>query len=69
VQHEVTQADINEAQTTYEDINIDVIADTYDKVDAAVALLEPLLTSVMFLSPSFYLQISTNKLKRSLFSN
>ncbi|XP_078150951.1 RNA-binding KH domain-containing protein isoform X2 [Carex rostrata] len=42
---EITQEDIQEAPTTYEDIYIDVSADTYDKVDAAVALLETLLTS------------------------
>jgi splicing factor 1 len=57
VQREITQADINEAQTSYEDIFIDVIADTYDKVDAAVVLLEPLLTSVlqlMLLSPFLF---------------
>ncbi|KAJ4785212.1 Branchpoint-bridging protein [Rhynchospora pubera] len=43
--HEITQTDINEAQTTYEDIYINVSAETYDKVDAAVALLEQLLAS------------------------
>lgn len=56
MQREITQADINESLTTYEDIYIDVSADTYDKVDAAVALLEPLLTSVMLpLPPLFFI--------------
>lgn len=53
MQREITQADIQEAQTTYEDIYIEVSADTYDKVDAAVSLLETLLTSVMLPLPLF----------------
>lgn len=68
MQREITEADIQEAQTTYEDIYIDVSADTYDKVDAAVALLETLLTSVMLPLPlSLYIYTSINRLKRSFF--
>uniref|UniRef100_A0A3B6TGE6 K Homology domain-containing protein n=1 Tax=Triticum aestivum TaxID=4565 RepID=A0A3B6TGE6_WHEAT len=43
---EVRQPDIHEAQAAYEDIYIHVSADSYDKVDAAVALIEMLLTPV-----------------------
>lgn len=43
---EVRQPDIHEAQAAYEDIYIQVTADSYDKVDAAVALIEMLLTPV-----------------------
>ncbi|XP_072968127.1 uncharacterized protein [Typha angustifolia] len=43
---EITHSDIHEAQDAYEDLYIIVSADTYEKVDAAVALLELLLTPV-----------------------
>lgn len=43
---EVRQPDVHEAQAAYEDIYIHVSADSYDKVDAAVALIEMLLTPV-----------------------
>ncbi|KQJ94735.1 atrophin-1 isoform X2 [Brachypodium distachyon] len=43
---EVRQSDIHEAQAAYEDLYIHVSADSYDKVDAAVALIELLLTPV-----------------------
>ncbi|KAF7102267.1 hypothetical protein CFC21_103427 [Triticum aestivum] len=43
---EVRQPDIHEAQAAYGDIYIHVSADSYDKVDAAVALIEMLLTPV-----------------------
>nr|CAD1830692.1 unnamed protein product [Ananas comosus var. bracteatus] len=44
---EITQSDINEAQSAYDDLYINVAADTYEKVDAAVALIELLLTPVI----------------------
>ncbi|OEL26816.1 hypothetical protein BAE44_0012161 [Dichanthelium oligosanthes] len=43
---EIHHQDINEAQAAYEDIHINVSADSYDKVDAAVALIELLLAPV-----------------------
>uniref|UniRef100_A0A0E0LQ93 Uncharacterized protein n=1 Tax=Oryza punctata TaxID=4537 RepID=A0A0E0LQ93_ORYPU len=43
---EIRQADIDEAQGAYEDLYINVSADSYDKVDAAIALIELLLTPV-----------------------
>ena len=45
-QAEVRQSDIHEAQAAYEDLYIHVSADSYDKVDAAAALIELLLTPV-----------------------
>lgn len=43
---ELTQSDIVEAQCSYEDLYVNVTADTYEKVDAAVALIELLVTPV-----------------------
>ncbi|XP_052166578.1 uncharacterized protein LOC127783360 isoform X2 [Oryza glaberrima] len=43
---EIRQADIGEVQGAYEDLYINVSADTHDKVDAATALIELLLTPV-----------------------
>jgi splicing factor 1 len=45
-QSEIHHQDINDARTAYEDLYINVSADSYDKVDAAVALIELLLTPV-----------------------
>lgn len=50
-QSEIHQADIGEVQGAYEDLYINVSADTHDKVDAATALIELLLTPVS-VSPS-----------------
>ncbi|KAL6856994.1 hypothetical protein ACP4OV_018376 [Aristida adscensionis] len=49
---EIRHPDINEAQSTYEDLYINVLADSYDKVDAAVALIELLLAPVSVNSTS-----------------
>ncbi|KAM0887248.1 hypothetical protein ACQ4PT_029192 [Festuca glaucescens] len=43
---EVRQSDIHEARAAYKDLYIHVSADSYDKVDAAAALIELLLTPV-----------------------
>ncbi|XP_039817342.1 splicing factor-like protein 1 isoform X2 [Panicum virgatum] len=43
---EILYQDINEAQAAYEDLHINVSADSYDKIDAAVALIELLLAPV-----------------------
>ncbi|XP_062191758.1 branchpoint-bridging protein-like [Phragmites australis] len=43
---EIHYPEIDEAQAAYEDLHINVSADSYDKVDAAVALIELLLTPV-----------------------
>ncbi|CAD6246399.1 unnamed protein product [Miscanthus lutarioriparius] len=43
---EIRHQDINEAQDAYEDLYINVSADSYDKVDAAVVLIELLLAPV-----------------------
>ncbi|KAF8647460.1 hypothetical protein HU200_065372 [Digitaria exilis] len=43
---EIHLQDINETQAAYEDLHINVSADSYDKVDAAVALIELLLAPV-----------------------
>ncbi|KAK8947395.1 hypothetical protein KSP39_PZI006562 [Platanthera zijinensis] len=43
---EITKSDISEAQDVYEDLYVHVSADTYEKVDTAVALIELLLTPV-----------------------
>lgn len=40
------QSDIPKAQGAYEELYVNVSADTYEKVDAAVALIELLLTPV-----------------------
>ena len=45
-QSEILYQDINEAQAAYEDLHINVSADSYDKIDAAVALIELLLAPV-----------------------
>nr|CAB3503769.1 unnamed protein product [Digitaria exilis] len=45
-QSEIHLQDINETQAAYEDLHINVSADSYDKVDAAVALIELLLAPV-----------------------
>ncbi|XP_010940320.1 uncharacterized protein [Elaeis guineensis] len=44
--HEIMQSDIPEAQGAYEELYVNVSADTFEKVDAAVALIELLLTPV-----------------------
>ncbi|XP_008812981.2 extensin-like [Phoenix dactylifera] len=44
--HEIMQSDIPEAQGAYEELYVNVSADTYEKVDAAVSLIELLLTPV-----------------------
>ncbi|CAL4885532.1 unnamed protein product [Urochloa decumbens] len=49
---EVHHQDINEARAAYEDLYINVSADSYDKVDAAVALIELLLAPVSSTSTS-----------------
>lgn len=58
-QSEIHLQDINETQAAYEDLHINVSADSYDKVDAAVALIELLLapvsvsrTCLFFFSPT-----------------
>lgn len=57
-QSEIHLQDINETQAVYEDLHINVSADSYDKVDAAVALIELLLAPVsvsiscLFFSPT-----------------
>ncbi|XP_020583132.1 proline-rich extensin-like protein EPR1 isoform X2 [Phalaenopsis equestris] len=43
---EITKSDISEAPDAYDDIYVLVSADTYEKVDTAVALIELLLTPV-----------------------
>ncbi|KAG5524950.1 hypothetical protein RHGRI_031588 [Rhododendron griersonianum] len=43
---EITSSDGNEAKGTFEELYVQVSADTYDKVDAAVALIEMLVTPV-----------------------
>ncbi|KAF6149365.1 hypothetical protein GIB67_016903 [Kingdonia uniflora] len=43
---EVTLSDGNEVQSTYEDLYVHVSADTFEKVDAAVSLIELLVTPV-----------------------
>ncbi|KAL5659820.1 hypothetical protein ACJX0J_026945, partial [Zea mays] len=43
---EIRHQDINETQDAYEDLYINVSADSYDKVDAAVVLIELLLAPV-----------------------
>ncbi|KAL0918407.1 hypothetical protein M5K25_010413 [Dendrobium thyrsiflorum] len=43
---EITKSDISDAQEAYDDLYVHVSADTYEKVDAAVALIELLLTPV-----------------------
>ncbi|KAL6659618.1 hypothetical protein ACP70R_003658 [Stipagrostis hirtigluma subsp. patula] len=43
---EIRHSDINEVQSAYEDLHINVSADSYDKVDAAVALIDLLLAPV-----------------------
>ncbi|KAF0899540.1 hypothetical protein E2562_020747 [Oryza meyeriana var. granulata] len=43
---EIRQPDVDEARDAYEDLYINVSADSYDKVDAAIALIELLLTPV-----------------------
>ncbi|XP_008803653.2 proline-rich protein 36-like isoform X2 [Phoenix dactylifera] len=43
---QITQSDLPEAQGAYEELYVNVSADTYEKVDAAVALIELLLTPV-----------------------
>ncbi|XP_039852388.1 splicing factor-like protein 1 isoform X2 [Panicum virgatum] len=43
---EIHYQDINEIPAAYEDLHINVSADSYDKVDAAVALIELLLSPV-----------------------
>uniref|UniRef100_A0A0A9H3D7 K Homology domain-containing protein n=1 Tax=Arundo donax TaxID=35708 RepID=A0A0A9H3D7_ARUDO len=43
---EIHHPEIDEAEAAYEDLHINVSADSYDKVDAAVALIELLLTPV-----------------------
>jgi len=45
-QSEIRHQDINEVQDAYEDLYINVSADSYDKVDAAVVLIELLLAPV-----------------------
>ncbi|XP_010935503.1 uncharacterized protein [Elaeis guineensis] len=44
--HQITQSDLPEAQGAYEELYVNVSADTYEKVDAAIALIELLLTPV-----------------------
>ncbi|KAE9462321.1 hypothetical protein C3L33_05776, partial [Rhododendron williamsianum] len=43
---EITSSDGNEAKGTFEELYVQVSADTYEKVDAAVALIEMLVTPV-----------------------
>ncbi|CAN6279876.1 unnamed protein product [Urochloa humidicola] len=49
---EIHHQDINEARAAYEDLYINVSADSYDKIDAAVALIELLLAPVSVKSTS-----------------
>ncbi|CAN6233302.1 unnamed protein product [Urochloa humidicola] len=49
---EIHHQDINEARAAYDDLYINVSADSYDKVDAAVALIELLLAPVLVKSTS-----------------
>ncbi|KAJ0974374.1 hypothetical protein J5N97_016339 [Dioscorea zingiberensis] len=44
--HVITQSEIKEAQDSFKDLYVSVLADTYEKIDAAVALIELLLTPV-----------------------
>ncbi|KAG5565959.1 hypothetical protein RHGRI_001772 [Rhododendron griersonianum] len=48
---EITSSDGNEAKGTFEELYVQVSADTYDKVDAAVALIEMLVTPVSSILP------------------
>ncbi|KAG5555123.1 hypothetical protein RHGRI_012602 [Rhododendron griersonianum] len=48
---EITSSDGNEAKGTFEELYVQVSADTYDKFDAAVALIEMLVTPVSILWP------------------
>lgn len=45
-QSEIHHQDISDARAAYEDLYINVSADSYDKVDTAVALIELLLAPV-----------------------
>ncbi|KAG0453050.1 hypothetical protein HPP92_025714 [Vanilla planifolia] len=46
VEREITKSDVNEALDAYGELYVHVSGDTYEKVDAAVALIELLLTPV-----------------------
>jgi hypothetical protein len=39
-QSEICHRDIEEAQAAYEDLHVNISADSYDKLDAAVALID-----------------------------
>jgi len=45
-QVEISPSDGNETQVAYEELSVLVTADTFEKVDAAVVLIELLITSV-----------------------
>lgn len=55
LQHLITQSEIKEAQDSFEDLHVSISADTYEKIDAAVALIELLLTPVSVSSPRLLL--------------
>ncbi|KAM0950098.1 putative K domain, type 1 superfamily protein [Dioscorea sansibarensis] len=44
--HLITQSEIKDAQDSFEDLHVIISADAYEKIDAAVALIELLLTPV-----------------------
>ncbi|THU48991.1 hypothetical protein C4D60_Mb06t04860 [Musa balbisiana] len=44
--HEITHSDKSEAADAYEELHVNISADTYEKVDTAVALIELLFTPV-----------------------
>ncbi|KAK3120774.1 hypothetical protein QOZ80_8BG0641610 [Eleusine coracana subsp. coracana] len=44
--NEICHGDMDEAQAAYEDLHVNVSADSYDKVDAAVALIDLLLAPI-----------------------
>jgi splicing factor 1 len=43
---QVGRRDIKDAEGAFEDLHVHITADTIEKVEAAVALIEPLLTPV-----------------------
>ena len=45
-QLEITHSDKSEAVDAYEELHVNISADTYEKVDTAVALIELLFTPV-----------------------
>ena len=57
-QREITLSDVTEAQGAFEELYVNVSADTFDKVDAAISLIELLVTPV---SVSFLCYLGTSR--------